>query len=568
MAVSSIDAERCIGCGICVEACPMDVFRLDTIAEARAERSPCSVACPLGVDQRVYHALVRADRLEDALEAVRLSHPMPAVTGRLCPHPCETDCSRTQIDTAVNINALEQFLGDRLLSGDPPPRPDTSGGGRVAVIGSGPAGLSAAYFLALAGHRVTVFEKDAEAGGLLRSAVPAFRLPEDVLESQLDFYRGLGIEIRTGVRVGRDVDLADLRAEGFEAFVAATGASAALALAAPGADAAGIVGAMDFLASVKSGELREVRGAVAVIGGGSVALDAARTAVRLGAERVEVVCLEVIEPGLRDSMLALTDEIDDALAEGVVVHPSKGVGAFLVEGGRITGVRCVECTAVRDEHGRFSPVYEDCELPLVVAAGTVIVAVGQAAEPGLVPAAFAVDARGLILVDDLTREAVPGLFAAGDAVSGPSTVVEALAAGRRAALTAGRRLRGEDLAAGLGEEPRRTGDLPASARDARAVDRMTVCARVERRAVPAESRRSGFGDTVPSPGPWEARAEADRCLTCGSVSTIVYLDDCQACRLCQQYCPTKAIAVSEGALLGSLHDWGVVLLGEGAGGAR
>jgi NADPH-dependent glutamate synthase beta subunit-like oxidoreductase len=567
MAVSSIDAERCIGCGVCVEACPMDVFRLDTLAEGRAERSPCSVACPLGVDQRVYHALVRADRLEDALDAVRLSHPMPAVTGRLCPHPCETDCSRTQIDTAVNINALEQFLGDRLLSGDLPPGPDTSGGGRVAVIGSGPAGLSAAYFLALAGHRVSVFEKDAEAGGLLRSAVPAFRLPEDVLDAQLGYYRALGIEFRTGVRVGRDVDLDELRAEGFEVFVAATGASAALGLVVPGAEAEGIVGAMDFLVSVKSGALREVNGRVVVVGGGSVALDAARTAVRLGAEHVDVVCLEVLEPGLKDSMLALNEEIEDAMAEGCAIHPSKGVGSFKLEHGRVTAVSCVECLSVRDEDGRFSPEYGDCIMPLEIPAGTVVLAIGQSADARLVPAAFAVDARGLILCDELTREVAPGLFAAGDAVAGPATVVEALAAGRRAALTADRRLRGEDPAVGLGEEPRRTGDLPAAAREARAVDRLTVCARVERRTVPAERRRSGFGDTVLPPGPWEARSEADRCLTCGSISTIAYLDDCQACRLCQQYCPTKAIAVSEGALLGSLHDWGVVLLGEAGGGA-
>jgi NADPH-dependent glutamate synthase beta subunit-like oxidoreductase len=545
----------------------MDVFRLDTVAQDRRERSPCSLACPLGVDQRTYHHLIRTDRLEDALDEMRLRHPMPAITGRVCPHPCESECTRQQIDTAVNINALEQYLGDRLLSAGPPPAPDASGCGKVAVIGSGPAGLAAAYFLALAGHRPTVFEKDAVLGGLLRSAVPAFRLPDAVLDAQIDHYRALGVEFRAGVRIGEELSLEDLRAEGFDVFIAATGASAALGLVVPGVEAEGIVGAMDFLTSAKSGALREVDGNVVVVGGGSVALDAARTAVRLGADHADVVCLEMLEPGLKDSMLALNEEIEDALAEGCAIHPSKGVGSFKLEDGRVTAVSCVECLSVRDEDGRFSPEYGDCSLPLEIPATTVVLAIGQAADARLVPAAFAVDARGLILCDELTCEVAPGFFAAGDAVTGPATVVEALAAGKRAALTAGRYLDGEDLAAGLGEPSRRTADLPEVARPQRAVDRMFEAGRMDREVVPPESRLTGFDQTVLPLGDREALTEADRCLTCGSVSTIAYLDDCQVCRLCQHFCPTKAIAVSEGALLGSLHGWGVTLLQDPRGGA-
>lgn len=545
----------------------MDVFRLDTAAADRAERSPCSVACPLGIDQRTYHHLIRTDRLEDALDEIRMSHPMPAITGRICPHPCETECTRQQIDTAVNINSLEQYLGDRLLAAGPAPSPEASGG-KVAVIGSGPAGLAAAYFVALAGHRPTVFEKDDDLGGLLRSAVPAFRLPHEVVDAQLEYYRGLGVEFRSGVRVGEDFSLEDLRTEGFEVFIAATGASAALGLVVPGAEAEGVVGAMQFLTAAKAGELREVHGNVVVVGGGSVALDAARTAVRLGADHVDVICLEVLESGLKDSMLALNEEIEDALAEGCAIRPSKGVGSFTLEDGRVTGVSCVECLSVRDEDGRFSPEYGDCSMPLEIPAGMVVLAIGQAADARLVPADFAVDARGLILADERTREVAPGLFAAGDAVSGPATVVEALAAGKRAALTAGRYLAGEDLAADLGEQQERTADLPEVDRSARAVDRMTMAGRVDREVVPPERRLTGFDQTVLPLGDREAVTEADRCLTCGSVSTIAYLDDCQVCRLCQHYCPTKAIAVSEGTLLGSLHGWGVTLLQDSEGGAR
>ena len=550
----------------------MDVFRLRTEPDDARGASPCSVACALGVNQRAYHALLRADRLEDALDELRRSHPMPAVTGRLCPHPCETECSRVRLDGAVGINALEEYLGDRLLEagpGDAPPReapPESPG--RVAVIGSGPAGLAAAYFLALDGVAVTVFEKDAEAGGLLRSAVPAFRLPAAVLDAQLAYYRDLGVEFRTGVRVGADVTLAGLRSEGFGAFVAATGASAALALAAPGAGARGVTGAVEFLGAVRAGRIDRLEGGAVVVGGGSVALDAARTALRLGAAPVQVVCLEVTESGLRDSMPALEEELADALAEGVVVHPSKGVGEVITAGGAVAGVSCVDCLRVRDDEGGFAPEFASCELPFELSADTVIVAVGQGPDASLVPPEFAVDARGLIVADAGTGAAGAeageprGLFAAGDGVYGPATVVEALAAGRRAAAAAVRFLRGEEVVAPPGDARERTPELPPDDRGARAVDRMTPLPREVRRQVPAEERRHTFEEAVEPFDAPRAEREVERCLTCGSLSAIAYLDDCQACRLCQLFCPARAIAVTEGAVLGSLHDWGVVLLGE------
>ncbi|MHB8867349.1 MAG: FAD-dependent oxidoreductase [Thermoleophilia bacterium] len=563
MAVSVVDLDKCIGCGTCVVSCPMDVFRLDTVVVYRPERSPCNLACPLGVNQREYHDLLRTDRADEAAEMLGLCHPMPAVTGRLCPHPCETDCSRASVDEAVNINGLEQYLGDRLLSLDASMLQRAAGGdgvgeraagvGTVAVIGSGPAGLAAAYFLALAGHEVTVFEKGDAPGGLLTTVIPAFRLPQGILDRQIDFYRAIGIVFRTGVQVGVDVTLDDLRGEGYQAFVAATGAAKSLGLAVPGVDAEGIVSAMDFLKGVKSGEVKELAGKVAVVGGGSVALDAARTAVRLGADEVSVVCLERLEPGLKDSMLALNEEIEDGRAEGIAIHPSRGVDSFVVEDGRVAAVRCVECLAVRDDDGRFNPVYADCVLPQVIEAETVIIAIGQTAEPELVPAGFAVDERGFIAVDGTATEAAAGLCAAGDAVSGPATVVEALAQGKRAALLVGRYLAGGDPTAGVDEEPTRAAEPPT--------DTIPTAARMERRVVPPAERVGGFEETVlPLDGP-QAQMEADRCLTCGSRSRITYLDDCQACHLCQKYCPTEAIEVTEGILLGSLHGWDIVTLG-------
>ncbi len=251
MPVSKIDLDKCIGCGSCVESCPMDVFRLDTVAEYRREHSPCSLACPLGVRQREYHDLLAMGMPGEAAEIMRLCHPMPAVTGRLCPHPCETECTRTKIDEAVNINALEQYLGDHLLALEPP-APSPSGRGRAAVVGSGPAGLATAYFLALEGHEVTVFERDERLGGLLRSTVPAFRLPEEVVDAQIELYRNMGIGFRTGVQVGVDVTIDGLREEGYDVIVAATGAARPVGLSVPGSDAAGIVSAMEFLRGAKS----------------------------------------------------------------------------------------------------------------------------------------------------------------------------------------------------------------------------------------------------------------------------------------------------------------------------
>jgi len=563
MAVSKIDLDKCIGCGTCVDSCPMDVFRLDTVVEYRMEASPCSLACPLGVKQREYHDLIRTDRLDEAAEALRLCHPMPAITGRLCPHPCETECSRNAVDEAVNINGLEQYLGDYLLALGPPPTDCCVDGrvadghgadrGEVAVIGSGPAGLAAAYHLTLAGHRVTVFEQGDRLGGVLRSAVPTFRLPEDTLDAQIEFYRTMGITFRTGVRVGRDMSLEVLRKEGYRAIVAATGAARSVGLSAPGADARGITSALGFLSAVKSGEIRAISGEVAVIGGGSVALDTARTAVRLGADSVSVVCLERLEPGLKDSMRALTEEIDDSLAEGVVVHPSRGVDSFVVKDGRVSAVKCVECLSVRDNDGRFNPVYGACVLPREIEAEMVILAIGQTTDPGLVPEGFTTDERGFIAADVLTKQVVGSLFAVGDAVTGPATVVEALAAGKRAALSIGRYLRGEDMHSGLDDRPPRATDPPKES--------IPVIERVKRRTVPAQERRRSFQDTVLPLDRQEAQTESGRCLTCGSRSVITYLDDCQVCRLCQHYCPTDAIEVTEGVLLGSLHGWDVVTLG-------
>ena len=547
MPIESINPKTCIGCGICVETCPMDVFRLDTIVEDKNEISPCQMGCPLGVDQRVYIDFLNKGMLDEAADMLRAYHPAPAITGRLCPHPCESECTRNKIDTPVNINSLEQYTGDYLLTLDPavPPKIYKA---KVAVIGSGPAGLSAAYFLAMSGYEVTVFEKSETPGGLLRNAIPSFRLPEDILDRQIKIYEKMGIGFKTGVAFGKDITKAELEKNGYGAFIAATGASKPIGIRVPGSDAEGITSAMDFLGEIKSGEVKTMSGKVAVIGGGSVALDAARSALRLGAKEVNVVCLEQVEPGTKDSMLALTEEINDAMDEGVQIHPSRGVDSLITEAGRVKSIKCVECLSVRNNEGIFSPVYGECVLPQEIDADMVILAIGQTADPEIVPDGFTLNERGYIVADPKTGAVSPGLFAAGDAVSGPSTIVRAMASGKRAAIMVDCFLRGVDMHSEPEEAPDIFSEEPT--------DAIPSVERTARRKLPASECVHNFKETVQPFNMYEADLEAERCLTCGSRSTIAFKEDCQLCHLCRLYCPVDAIDITSEKCLDPLMGWG------------
>ncbi len=541
MSIERVDLDLCNGCRLCIDTCPMDVIRLDTRPGETNEHPPCRLACPAHVDVRSYIHLVKDGMYEEAAALLGDSLPFPAITGRLCPHPCESDCARQEVDTAVNINSLERFVGDYSLEEKPAPAPVIYAA-KVAVVGSGPAGLSCAYFLARQGFAVTIFEAMSRPGGMLRQAIPEYRLPMAVLDAQIAYLKGLGIEFKTGVTVGKDVDVAELT-KAYKAVFWASGNQLSSKIDVPGLELTGVLWGLDVLRDVRLNGLRTLEGRVVVIGGGNVALDVALTALRLGASEVQLACLET-----REQMPAYDDEILQAEEEGVAFHTSWGPGKVLGSDGRVAGVELVRCTSVCDATGRFDPIY-DPDTTKVLAADLVIFAVGQGPDTTSIPAGVALEDDRTIRVHPLTMETtVSGLFAGGDIVSGPSTVISAIAAGERAAVSIERYLRGQDLAEGRSLVPDRVKDCPGA--------KIPTMARQEARVLPVSERTAGFREVRLGFDDDMAGLEAQRCMTCGSKASISYVDDCQLCLYCERDCPQKAISVSPARKVDPILAWG------------
>jgi len=501
----------CTTCGRCEGVCPNGIAVLEIIRPLRAlgpeefvpASAPCAAACPAGIDVPRYVRLIAEENPSAALSVIAESVPFPGVLGRVCTHPCESECRRGEVNQAVSICALKRFAADQGAGGLPSHRPGADTGRRVAIVGAGPAGLTAAWFLRRKGHRVTVFEAREKAGGMLRYGIPAYRLPDDVLEREINNVTALGVELKTGVRLGENVDLQTLKKD-YDAVLVAVGLWLSRRLPLEGAELEGVSWGLEFLISAREGGAPETGQELVVVGGGNVAVDVALTALRLGAGRVTMACLESL-----GEMPASPREIEIALEEGVALLPSWGPRKIVGGNGSVSSVELVRCTSVFDENGSFCPMFgeESREIP----ADQVILAVGQQGDmPFAANDRNLATAGGLIAADKTSlKVGMEGVFAAGDAVSGPGTVVEAVAAGKRAGAEIDRFLGGDGILEP--SVPEEGSSLPY---DGKRVEGFADRPREQAPAAALEERRKSFVEVDGCLSAEQAVKEASRCLQC------------------------------------------------------
>lgn len=571
--VSRVDKEKCVACGQCVENCPTNALKLgqklcsrgpvtedittrytprdnewvqkDWNADYRINReevvdtgtAPCKTNCPAHIAVQGYIKLAAQGRYAEALELIKMENPFPAVCGRVCNRRCEDACTRGNLDEPIAIDEIKKFIAEQDLNKNtrviPKKRHDYSDK-KIAVVGAGPAGLSCAYYLAIDGYDVTVFEKQQRLGGMLTLGIPSFVLEKNVVDAEIDVLRELGVTFKTGVEVGKDVTLDELREQGYKAFYLAVGAQKGRSLNLPGEDAQGVMSGVEFLRNVNLSEERLLNGKVIVIGGGNVAIDVARCAVRSGGEQVSMYCLEKPE-----EMPALPEEIELAHSEGISVCNSWGPKRIVTENGKVTGVEFKRCVSVFDAQGRFSPQYDENDT-FVADAQWVVLSVGQSIEwGGLLNGSKAVLNRNNTLqVDDWTYQtAQPDVFAGGDAVTGPKFAIDAIAAGKQAAISIHRFVQpGQDLR--FGRSRRAFIELDKSAAILESYDN-TPRQRIG--AVDGEKAKTSFRDMRKTFTEEQMKKESERCLGCGATVVDEYM--CVGCGMCVTKCKFDAISL-------------------------
>ena len=540
-----IDLNKCTGCGDCAKVCPINVpsdFN-ENLSERQATyrkfpqaipsgyaidklgTSPCKAACPTHISVQGYVALIAAGKYKEALKLIKKDNPFPIVCGRVCNHPCETACMRGKVEEPIDIMHLKRFVADLDLKDETRfiPEKKESKGKKIAVVGAGPAGLTCAYYLAAEGYDVEVFESLPVAGGWLAVGIPEYRLPKDVLRAEIKVIEDLGVKIHLNTAVGKDIPFAKLQSD-FDAVFIGCGTVNSSKLNIPGEDLQGVIHGVDYLKRVNLGEKVFLGDKVAVVGGGNVAMDAVRTAIRTGSKDVFILYRRS-----RAEMPASPEEIEEALEEGIkmefLVAPKRVVG----ENGKVTGVECTRMELGEpDASGRRRPV-EIKGSEFIVPCDALIPAIGQEADLDFVPkeSGISINKWKNFEVDPVTfATTTPGVFAGGDVVTGPATVVKAVYAGKEAAVSIDRYLRGEDVAAG------RAKDWTKGLADKADVSKV---AKVPRRKYPhmkPEDRRTNFQEVGIGFTEEEAVAEAKRCLACGI---------CSECYQCVEACIAGAI---------------------------
>lgn len=512
------------------------------VTDETAVYAPCTAACPVHTDTRAFVEFIVQGKYEDALELLLEANPFSSVCGRICHHPCEQSCRRAKVDAPVGLMRLKRFVVEATRDYRLGRRGEDRAvqqREKVAIVGSGPSGLTAAADLAKQGFRPVVFERARTPGGLLGNAIPRYRLPYSVVEEDIEDVLGLGVGLRTGVEIGKDTSLEDLRREGFSAVLIATGLSESRTLAIPGIDSRGILLALPFLRAVQTGQPFVLGQRVVIIGGGNVAIDVARCARRLGAEKVTLVCLES-----REEMPAWQWEIEEAQEEGIHVMSSWGPRSVFSEQGAVKGLELRKCTAVFDSEGRFSPRFDESDTATVVAEN-VIIAIGQRGELAcLEGSGVDVDERGRIAWDPQTLATnEDGVFACGEVVTGPGSAVEAVFDGHRAARAIAHYLETGDLLAQPPMDVPHIGDLPDDV-----AQKVTIMLPVAPHVLAAEKRIEDFAEIERGFTEAEALAEAKRCLAC-TTGALVDEAKCAACLTCVRICPFGVATVHETAAM-------------------
>lgn len=517
-----IDKDKCTFCGKCVDTCILDNLRM--------KLAPCRQACPLGTNCQGYVQLIARGEEEKALEMVRRTLPFPGILGRICDHPCETACTRNETDgEGVAIRSLKRYLADRFKNQEMPlPDMKPNSGRNVAVVGSGPAGMMAAYDLRCKGHLVTVMESESAPGGMLRWSIPDFRLPLAVLESELGLLERMGVKFECNVKIGEDMSLGQLQDE-YDAVILATGRPDHLTLNNDNEHRPGIYHGLPLLKAVRNGEKPVMGKTVLVIGGGNVAIDAAQTARRLGAETVKMVSLES-----RSELPAFPEAIEEALAEGVTLECSWGNLDMVFENDQLKGATFQSCTNVFDPAGNFSPSF-DAGNTQFLETNNIIIAIGQQMDETIF-AATDLSKSSVSDVNGLTLQtSVENVFVAGDLYTGPSSVIGSMAGGRESAESVDRLFIGDPI------EYNRSYEGPVVTEFEIDREQGSSDSRI---AVPKQTFKGAgdFGEILGVLDQDSARKEAQRCHSCGQ--PFGKHRTCWFCLPCEVECPNEAIHVN------------------------